>query len=60
MALFYFESDMGCGIRDYRNLKEAVNGITKEVGTSNGPMNISKATKKEVDWVKNMGGNIPS
>lgn len=57
--LVYFECSMGSGIRDYRDLRSAIRGITKEVGTANNPANIRKATKEDIEWVKAMGGFIP-
>lgn len=55
----YFESDMGCGIRTYPNLKAAEVGIKREVGTANNPHKIRPATDYDLEWVKGMGGYIP-
>ena len=56
----YFESDMGCGIRDeYRTLKAAEAGIRREVGWTNNAKNIRKATKEDLAQVASMGGWVP-
>lgn len=58
--IVYFESDMGCGIRDeYCTLKAAEVGIHREVGWTNNPKNIRKATKEDLSQVASMGGWIP-
>jgi hypothetical protein len=58
--VIYFESDMGCGIRDdYRTLKSAEAGIRREVGWANSPKNIRKATKEDLAQVASMGGWVP-
>ena len=59
MKLFYFECDMGCGIRAYKTLKSAEKGIKTEVGWYNNPHKIREATKEDVEWVQGMGGRIP-
>ncbi len=58
--IVYFESDIGCGIRDeYYNLKSAERGILREVGWTHNPQNIRKATKEDLVNVKSMGGWVP-
>ena len=54
---FYFESDMGCGIRTYPDLEKAQEGIRREVGTANQPKNIHEATAQDIAWVRGMGGH---
>lgn len=56
---FYFESDMGCGIRTYPNLEAAEIGIRREVGTANNPSNIRPATERDLEWIRAMGGYAP-
>ncbi len=57
--LIYFESYMGCGIREYRTLRSAETGILREVGYANLPKNIRKASKEDISQVKSMGGYVP-
>lgn len=58
MARFYFESDRGCGIREYRNLERALRGVAREVGDGYVTV-VRKATEKDISWVRDMGGFIP-
>ncbi len=59
MPLYYFECDMGCGIRVATNLRQAESRIRREVGTFGDARNIRKATKRDIDWVRGMGGHVP-
>lgn len=56
MTKFYFESDMGCGIRNYPDIAAAERGIRLEVGSSNTPRRIREATPADIANVKAMGG----
>ncbi len=56
--LYYLDSDMGCGLRAYRTLREAEREELKEVGTWNF-RGIRLATKEEITWIKAMGGHVP-
>ena len=59
MKLFYFECDMGCGIRAYKTLKAAEKEILAEVGWTNNPHRIREATEYDISHVKVMGGHVP-
>ncbi len=59
MPLYYFQSDMGCGIRVAANLRQAEAEIRRECGTYGAARNIRKATKRDIAWVRGMGGNVP-
>lgn len=56
----YFECDMGAGLREYRDLRSAISGITREVGTANRPRKIRKATEDDINNVRAMGGRVPN
>ena len=59
MPLYYFESDLGCGLRKFANLQQARKQIVREVGIANRPEKIQKATKDQINWVEGMGGKVP-
>lgn len=59
MKWFYFESDRGCGIREDRNHEAALKSIAREVGDGYVTL-VREATEHDVDWVRGMGGYIPS
>ena len=58
MPKYYFESEMGCGIRIAKSLLDARRKILREVGSYNwkGSESVRLATEKDVDWVAAMGG----
>lgn len=60
-TLWYIETDMGCGIRDYgtRSILRARRAALDEVGTRNFK-GIRQATHGDIDDVKSMGGYIPT
>lgn len=58
--IVYFESSMGCGLREARNLESAEKTILKEVGTYNGIYLVRKATARDIGWVSSMGGYVPN
>lgn len=60
IMIVYFESSMGCGLREARNLESAEKAILKEVGTYSGVSLVRKATAKDIEWVSSMGGYIPN
>lgn len=57
--LYYFESDFGCGIRDFKSISQAREKILAEVGTHSGVKVCRPATNKDISWVKGMGGFVP-
>lgn len=57
--LFYLDTDRGCAIRAAQNIKQARRGALREVGEY-GFKNIRKATKEDIEWVRGMGGYVPS
>jgi hypothetical protein len=58
MKMFYFESDLGCGIREARNLEAAERSITREVGYESVGL-VRLATDRDIAWVSAMGGYVP-
>lgn len=60
-ALWYIDTDMGCGIRDYRtrSIIRARHAALREVGSRNFN-SIREATADDVEHVRNMGGRIPN
>lgn len=59
MPLYYFQSDMGCGIRVATSLRQAESKIRREVGTYGDARNIRLATERDIAWVRGMGGYVP-
>lgn len=58
MRLYYFDSALGCGIREASSLEDAKERVIREVGA--GQYRYCKeATKDEIDHVKAMGGYVP-
>lgn len=57
-TLYYFESDMGCGLRVASNINQAKNEVLREVGTAN-YKTVVRATPTHIGWVRAMGGNVP-
>lgn len=58
MSLYYVETVFGCGLREARSITQARSQAIREIGTDNFK-SIRKATKKDVDWVRGMGGHVP-
>jgi hypothetical protein len=56
--LYYFESDMGCGLRAFKDENSAKEGILREVGTRNYQF-CREATEEDVKNVESMGGFNP-
>ena len=60
MPLYYFECDMGCGIREAKDISQARSNILKEAGTFNADHGLCrKAREEDIQWVKAMGGFVP-
>lgn len=55
---YYAETGLGCCIREGRSLESARSLVLQEVGTYNGVSLIRKATQKDIDWVRRMGGYV--
>lgn len=57
MTLYYIETDLGCGIREAKNLQQAKSHMRIEAGEL---VNIVRlATRDEIEWVQAMGGYFP-
>ena len=56
--LYYFESEVGCGIRSGKNEDEVEQELREEIGDRIDI--VQEATKENLDWVKNMQGYIPT
>ena len=57
--IVYFESGLGCGVRESKSLEQAKREILREVGTDEGVTLVQKATDENIDWVRAMGGFVP-
>lgn len=57
--LYYFSSDMGCGIRAGLNDEKVEAEVINEVGSAHGVKDFREATAHDLSWVKSMGGYIP-
>lgn len=62
MPMYYFSCSKGCGIRQATGIRQARSNIIREVGEYDmiaGPNILRLASKKDIAWVKAMGGYIP-
>ena len=59
MAYYYVETDFGCGIREYTNIQQATKQEKAKVGWAHFK-SIRKATDKDINWVRRMGGALPA
>ena len=57
--IIYFESAMGCGLREARSLESGERAVVRECGTANGPYKVRKAREEDIAWVEAMGGYVP-
>ena len=57
-TLYYIDTDNGCGIRAAQNIIQARCQALHETRTY-GFRTIRKATHKDIDWVRGMGGYVP-
>jgi len=57
--LYYAETGLGCCIREAETLNLARSLVLREAGTCSGISLIRKATEKDVEWVRAMGGYVP-
>jgi hypothetical protein len=60
MALYYVETGRGCGIKRARSEEQAKREVLREVGTIEGVRLVREATRRDIDWVRGMGGNVPA
>ena len=58
MPYYYLETMQGCGIRCAANIQQARKNALVESGTFNFK-SIRKATKRDIEWVRAMGGHVP-
>ena len=59
MGLYYVEIDAGCGIREAKSKEQAWRDLVKAEGTNHAKF-VRKATKKDIEHVRSMGGYVPS
>lgn len=60
MALYYVETGRGCSIRRARSKEQAEREVLREVGTLEGVQRVREATKRDIEWVRGMGGEVPA
>ena len=60
MALYYVETGRGCCIRRVHSAEQAEQEVLREVGAREGVKNVRKATKRDIEWVRGMGGRVPA
>jgi hypothetical protein len=58
-TLFYIEQSCGCGLKAAFSLEEATKEARREIGTDNF-IRCSIATQEQIEWVRSMGGRVPS
>ena len=58
--LFYFETDIGCGIRNGADEDSVTDELLEEVGSVHDIKVVREATEKDIGWVRAMGGYIPN
>jgi hypothetical protein len=59
MTLYYFESDVGAGIRTGASASDVENRLRREVGTRSRIHLVREADADDITWVRGMGGYIP-
>ncbi len=57
--LFYVETEIGCGIRTGTDEDEVYDEEVESIGTYHSVRLVREATKKDIAWVRTMGGYIP-
>lgn len=57
--IVYAETGAGSCLREAKSVDAGRRAILKNVGTSRGVTVCRKATKKDVDWIRGMGGFVP-
>ena len=60
MALYYVETGRGCCIQRARSEEQAEREVLREVGTYEGVRLVRKATARDIEWVRGMGGRVPA
>lgn len=58
MTVYYVETSQGCGLKEARSIDGARAAANREVGSYNVRL-VRKATPKDIDWVRGMGGYVP-
>lgn len=58
MPMYYVETDLGCGIRQVKSLKNAWKILLQEEGSDH-TQDVRLATKEDIAGVRAMGGYIP-
>ena len=62
MPYYYFSCNIGCGIREAANIKQARSEMVKEIGSyqlESGTNVCRMAAKNDIEWVRGMGGWLP-
>jgi len=60
MKMFYYDCDFGASLIKAEDITSARKKIRSEIGTYPQINWIREATKEDIDWVKGMGGRIPT
>lgn len=58
--LFYASTGLGATLVKAEDEDEAYEKTLRKVGTYNGVKEVRKATERDIEWVRAMGGYVPS
>jgi len=59
VGMYYAETSIGCSIIAAANINSARSQCQREIGTLQSIKLVRPALKKDIDWVRMMGGHIP-
>lgn len=59
MKLYYVSTDLGCTLRAAKTAADAKRSAANDCGI-NHVREVRLATRKDVEWVRGMGGYVPS
>jgi hypothetical protein len=59
MKLYYVSTDRGCCLRSASTASAAKRSVANDVGINN-VRDVRLATRKDVEWVRGMGGYVPA
>lgn len=59
MAIYYIETERGCGLREAEDIAQARAIAKREVGELVEINAVRPATEFDIGWVQRMGGYVP-
>ena len=59
MKIYYVVFSLGCFLVKADSVELVKKQAQNEYGYSFGPYRIRRATKKDIEWVEGMGGQVP-